>query len=232
MNDEIAELPLSVLLAACQEHTEYFKQNQPSDSRYCTELFRRAIVVQDEDAWDALYTFYTPVIKNWLFRSAATLVESALRHRREAIDESIQDAFIQFFAQFYHQKLQFEAFDLPGLIRYLEKCARTALRDKLREPPLYPLEEVVPAEHVTEHDVLRSMQAEALLEALRQRVAHQEWRLLELRYAENMKSSEAAAAVALSVEQVYRLLPKLRRFLSNDPRLRSLYDRWVNEEEG
>jgi RNA polymerase sigma factor (sigma-70 family) len=231
MSDDISSVPLTHLVNACNEQTEHFKHNKPFDARYCLEIFRRGIVTHDDAAWEALYAIYTTVVKNWLLRSARTLVELARQHSDTAVDDAIQDGFVQFYLQFSSQKLRFADFDLPGLIRYLEKCAWSALKNRTKTEYTYSLV----GEHVDQHAlpddaVLRHMQAIVLLDAIRQRLTSQEWRLLELRYAENMKTSEAAARIGIPVQEAYRLLPKLRQALASDQHLSLLYKRWTNPE--
>jgi RNA polymerase sigma factor (sigma-70 family) len=231
MSDDISTFLLSNLFAACSEQTEHFKQGRSSDPRYCLEIFRRAIVAHDDAAWESLHRIYTPLVKNWLLRSAASLVETARQHQETALDDAIQDGFIQFYYQFYAQKLQFSAFDLPGLIRYLEKCAWSVLlHQTTRSIPTYPLEahaqQMAPPDDV----VLTSMRVAALLDAIQQRITPQEWQLLELRYMENIKTSEAAERVGMPVQAAYRLLPKLRHMLANDQHMRLLYQQWTQSE--
>jgi hypothetical protein len=107
MSDDISSVPLTRLVNACNEQTEHFKHNKPFDARYCLEIFRRGIVTHDDAAWEALYAIYTTVVKNWLLRSARTLVELARQHSDTAVDDAIQDGFVQFYLQFSSQKLRF-----------------------------------------------------------------------------------------------------------------------------
>lgn len=89
------------------------------------ELFRRAIVDGDQEAWETIYFRYQRLVGSWLRRhTAAALVG-------EADDYLINRAFERFWL--YVKPERFNSFaGLPALLQYLKLCAHGALLDEAR----------------------------------------------------------------------------------------------------
>ncbi|MDR5709437.1 MAG: sigma-70 family RNA polymerase sigma factor [Armatimonadota bacterium] len=89
------------------------------------QLFRRALVFRDEDAWRALYTRYQALVASWVRR------HSAFPHAGEPVEWLVNRAFEKMFLAVDEEK--FQRFpDLPSLLRYLQMCAHSAVVDALR----------------------------------------------------------------------------------------------------
>jgi DNA-directed RNA polymerase specialized sigma24 family protein len=89
------------------------------------QLFRRALVFRDEDAWGALYARYQALVASWVRR------HSAFPQAREQVEWLVNRAFEKMFLAVDGEK--FERFpDLPSLLRYLQMCAHSAVVDALR----------------------------------------------------------------------------------------------------
>ncbi len=54
----VQRLPVSSLEERCYEEALRYYQHEPCDGRYGYQLFRRALVSQDEGAWAALERVY------------------------------------------------------------------------------------------------------------------------------------------------------------------------------
>ena len=49
------QLSINELARCCSEETNKFLKQNVSNDRYCLELFRRAIIRRDDDAWSSIY---------------------------------------------------------------------------------------------------------------------------------------------------------------------------------
>jgi len=114
------------LVHRCAQETELFFQRKPYDPRYCFELFRRAIVGRNQQAWESIYGQYLRLVTGWVQRHPlhATSGEEA-----------------QFFANSAFEKMwtaltpeKFERFpDLKSVLRYLQMCVHSAIVDYVRQ---------------------------------------------------------------------------------------------------
>jgi RNA polymerase sigma factor (sigma-70 family) len=103
----------------CKEETERYLRREPYAECYALELFRRAIVQQDNDAWTAIYTQYADVVRRWL---------SA---RSDEHDELVVVAFERFWHAVDAEK--FARFgSLAAVLQYLKLCAHTTRLDRIR----------------------------------------------------------------------------------------------------
>ena len=59
-------LSINDLARCCSEETNKFLKQSVSNDRYCLELFRRAIVRRDDDAWVCIYQQYAPLVLTWV----------------------------------------------------------------------------------------------------------------------------------------------------------------------
>src|SRR5258708_6683331 len=69
-------LSINELARRCSEETNKFLRQSVSNDRYCLELFRRAIVKRDDDAWACIYQQYAPLVLTWVtqHQSAAPML--------------------------------------------------------------------------------------------------------------------------------------------------------------
>ena len=89
------------------------------------ELFRRAIVERDEDAWAAIYARYRPLLVVWAARSNARAAHT------EASSDIADQALARAWSALTPER--FAAFStLPQLLAYLRACVTTAAIDCAR----------------------------------------------------------------------------------------------------
>lgn len=50
----------------CAQESDRFFKRLPHDSRYCYELFRRAVTLGSQRAWDLIYAQYQPLVTSWV----------------------------------------------------------------------------------------------------------------------------------------------------------------------
>lgn len=121
------ELPASLaeLARRCHEETERFFRRLAPDTRYCYELFRRALARREEEAFAYIIANYKPLVEGWV-----------RRHPGFAVSGEDTD----FFATAAFEKLwqavppaRFTKFpDLKKLLRYLKLCVGSSIIDYLR----------------------------------------------------------------------------------------------------
>lgn len=205
-------MPLSSVAQHCRE--ESARPPQQRQSAYCFELFRRAIVERNQEAWAALYAQYFHLVRHWLGDVADP-------------DNLAQEAFERFFRAVGAER--FESFpNLNALLAYL-RCIAVSLHineDRRRAherramgtwlssgsadpapdgPPLPADQEL--AGHIY-----------GLLQGERERL------VFDLTYQFDLAPREIARrhpAVFASVDEVYRIKERIKKRLQRDPQLRS-----------
>ena len=124
--NELPQMGVPELAQRCAQETQNYFQKQSHEPGYCLELFRRAIVRRDDEAWHAVYTQYRSQVERWVYR-----------HPDFAqVDEEAQDftsqAFARFWKSFTEDKLA-ESKSLAGVLSYLQMCVHGAIMDCLRK---------------------------------------------------------------------------------------------------
>ncbi len=115
----IEEVSVSRLAELCGEETARYLRREPYAERYCLELFRRAVAERDDEAWEAVYRQYLPVVRRWLSL------------RPDDGDEETAAAFERFWRAVDGAK--FARFgSLASVLQYLKMCALTARMDAAR----------------------------------------------------------------------------------------------------
>ena len=117
----LADLPMTeVVQAARQEHMQY-RHRQATADCYRYELFRRAIVQDDEWAWSALYEFYAPLVSVWILARASRAGGSDL-------DSLVNETFAR-FARAVTARQWRDFASVGALLSYLKRCAHSAVLD-------------------------------------------------------------------------------------------------------
>lgn len=131
----LKQLTLSDLVKRCAEETDRFRMRQNNDSRFCFEIFRRAISEQDQYAWDMLCRQYKPLVADWWVKPSRGFKASG-----EDLDEIVNRIFEKFWSALTPEK--FNKFsDLKPLLNYLKLCVESVIIDhnrKIEPPNQYP----------------------------------------------------------------------------------------------
>ncbi len=93
------QLTLDALVRRCAAENDCFRRNQPSDPRYAYELFRRALVERNDDAWAALYELYCPLVEHWVRKN------TAFEASGEPSEALVGEAFARFWQAIPRQAL-------------------------------------------------------------------------------------------------------------------------------
>jgi hypothetical protein len=154
--DNLQYLPVPDLADQCARETNLYHHGKTFDERYCFELFRRAIVARDNQAWDAIYAQYQGQVERWVYRHPDF----------GSIDQEAQDFILQAFERFskYFTAEKFgKSQSLAAVLNYLQTCVHGVIVDCWRKMRLAQLEQL---EGVQEGRILdKGATLEDLLEA-------------------------------------------------------------------
>ena len=130
---DLSQMSTTELAEKCVQETNRFfdpgsDESSSHDPRYCFELFQRAVVMRDNEAWGALYTQYYAEMASWARkRSYFSLVEN-----EEDGENLIALAFERFW-KYYTPKNFSQARGLGDVLVYLKKCVITEISNFSRE---------------------------------------------------------------------------------------------------
>ena len=118
-------MDLASLVRRCLTESERFYRGQPHDASYSYELFRRALVERCEQAWEHIYTHYSPLVESWVRRSGAFASSG------ESSEFFVNSAFLRFSRAIGPER--FDSFPtLASLLHYLQLCAGCVVIDSVR----------------------------------------------------------------------------------------------------
>jgi RNA polymerase sigma factor (sigma-70 family) len=112
-------LSVAQLAQRCAEETARYQRREHHDPRCCYELFRRALVQQDEEAWVAIYDQYRRLVKHWM------------GHVPGDVDALVNQTFARFWRALPPDRFK----DFPSLdaiLAYLRRCAQGMAIDARR----------------------------------------------------------------------------------------------------
>lgn len=122
-----SSLTVSQLAECCQAEGKKYQQTGQSNEVYCLELFRRALVEQNQMAWHAIYVQYQALVAAWVHGY------SRFSETGEEVDFFVNEAFARFW-QYRTKPAKTDKFDTLGqYLRYLKLCAWSAIEDYHRK---------------------------------------------------------------------------------------------------
>jgi hypothetical protein len=138
MEKPLDEMSLTILVEYSVREMAKYRRKEPSDDKYCLEIFRRAIVLHDDNAWNALRQQFGENVRLWL--GGHSHREVALRYESE--QTYIDDAFRRFWQAVSDPPLLFTT--IASALTYLRLCLHAAIMDTLRSfarPNIEPIPE-------------------------------------------------------------------------------------------
>lgn len=108
------------LAEMCREESARYRRGRSGERGTCYELFRRAIVDRDQDAWRAVYDQYRRLVGKWV--SGPT----------DRIDERVNRAFAKFWHAVDPQSFSRKFTTIGKVMAYLQLCARSVRIDEHR----------------------------------------------------------------------------------------------------
>jgi hypothetical protein len=213
----IASLSVDALANRCAEENYKYNHQQESDSQYCFELLRRALVNGLSDALTHVFKIFEGQARNWVYRHGR-FVQSG-----EDADYFVNLAFTKFY--FALRGARFEQFPaLPQVLRYLKVCVHSAIAQYVRDQVSFSevsLDEIEPA-YTPDHD--SHISAHELWNHICRLLPDEQDRLLaECTFIQRLKPAQIAHIYPRhwnTVRDISVALQRIRRILRNDVELR------------
>jgi RNA polymerase sigma factor (sigma-70 family) len=117
------------LAQRCAQETDHYLNHRHSDSRYCFELFKRAILERDDSAWTALIHQYKSLVAKWVRKWASKQSDFSPVNEEE---DFIAEAFERFWKHFTPEKLS-KSQSLDAVLQYLKLCVSGTMLDFARK---------------------------------------------------------------------------------------------------
>ena len=204
----------------CTEETNKFLKQVASNDSFCLELFRRAIVDRNDDAWGSIYQQYAPLVLTWVTQhqsvtpilgqeGSAPLVNAAFAKFAQALTPAKMENFVS----------------LAAVLKYLKLCVHSVVADEVRARQMRQFEDTLemitqePASDDPAEDVVASIAAQDLWQIIQEELHREDERIVIYQaYVQGMKPSEICSQnrqLFPTVDDVYRVkrnvLERLRR---------------------
>jgi hypothetical protein len=220
----VRELPLAELARRCREETLRFLRAESRDDSFCFEIFQRAVVSRDDDAWAAIVTQYRGIVLAYVAQHTATTTV------QEPDDFWVNRAFLRFWTAVAPERFgQFP--DLPALLKYLKMCVHSVLMDELRSrragmsSSMSEVPETAQAPDNAERSVIGKIAGAQLWEAVLKELQDESERVVaQLSLMRDLKPSEIFGRYPLlyeSVADVYRVKRNVIERLRRSPEVRA-----------
>ncbi len=222
------QLSINELARSCAEETNKFLKQNASNDRFCLELFRRAIVKRDDDAWACIYQQYAPLVLTWVtqHQSAAALLG------QDGSGPLVNAAFAKFSQALTPAKMgNFDA--LAAILKYLKLCVHSVVADEVRARQSRQYEETLemiehePASDDPADDVISNISAQGLWQVIQEELNGENERILiYLAYVQGMKPGEISSLHRRhfpTVDDVYRIKRNVLERLRRNRRLQLLF---------
>jgi hypothetical protein len=223
-----SELSIQELARSCSEETSKFLRQHVSNDRFCLELFRRAIIHRNDDAWVCIYQQYAPLVLTWVtqHQSATPLLG------QDGSAPLVNAAFAKFSQALTPVKMS--NFDtLAALLKYLKMCVHSVVADEVRTRQSRQYEEALdliehePSSDDPADDVISNLSAHYLWQIIQEELHREDERLLiYLVYVQGMKPGEISSQhrqYFSTVDDVYRIKRNVLERLRRNRRLQSLF---------
>ncbi|GCE14039.1 hypothetical protein [Tengunoibacter tsumagoiensis] len=219
MEPPLDEMSLSVLREYSLREMGKFRRKEESNDTYCLEIFRRAVVLRHNAAWETLQGLFSDNIRIWL--GAHSHRELALR--RESEQTYIDDTFRRFWQAVSDQGLTFKT--LGSALNYLRLCLHCAIMDTVRQHARHSIERIPEQGQPNEPQVEDSYHETELWEAIKSLLpGEREQRVAYLLFHCNLKPREIIRYCPQEFqneEEIYRLKRNImERILRNTAILR------------
>jgi hypothetical protein len=220
----LGEVPIAELGRRCREETLRFLRGEPRDDTFCFEVFARAVVRREDDAWAAIVAQYRGIVLAYVSQHST----AAMLHEQD--DYWVNRAFQRFWSAVGPER--FDQFpDLAALLKYLKLCVHSVLMDEIRArraTPLSSLDEV-PESAVgptsAERGVIGKLAGEQLWAAISAELQGETEQVVAYQsFVRDLKPSEIFVRhprLYASVAEVYRIKRNLIERLRRNPEVRA-----------
>jgi DNA-directed RNA polymerase specialized sigma24 family protein len=214
---------LSTLADLCSKELVLHRRREPADDCYCLEIFRRAMVQHDDQAWSMVQQCFGEIVRIWV--RSHTSSDIAFLHDTE--ENYVAQTFSRFWYAVRDQRLEFAT--LNSALSYLHATLNGLIMDTMRVH-FRSREVSLPDPGFSQEPVAEDIDDnQTLWESLRSLLPDErERRVTYLLYYCGLKPREIVSRFPIEfvdVKEVYRLnqnvIERLRR---NRDRLRWLLD--------
>lgn len=126
MEDLPAQMSLSALADRCMREIEKYRRNEPYNDQYCLEIFYRAMVQHNHDAWELLQERFSPTVRAWLRNHPQR--DFACRLQPE--EDYVAETFVRVWQASMRNTLEFDT--MAAALRYLKLSLQASVIDTLR----------------------------------------------------------------------------------------------------
>lgn len=235
-----ALLTLSGVAHRCADEAARLRAHEPTDWRYCYELFRRAIVERDTQAWNLVCERFWPHVRDWVGR------HRLMNLWPESPDALVGEAFARMWRACSADMFA-RSQDLTHLLSYLRHCAESALIQHARaiqrrqfdvslfesddetsapSQSIESLEPETPASETPEEIVMHDQNMRMLWQQVERSLHDEQERLVIYAcFVLDMKPREIYArhkSLFNDVREVYRVKERVFTRLRNDQQLAEL----------
>lgn len=227
-------MPLNDLAHQCAQETILYFKARVNDTRYCFELFRRAITERDGLAWDVIISQYRPLVAKWVNRWADKHPDFPLA--REEAEDFIAEAFKRFWSHFTPAKFG-KSQGLDGVLKYLKTCVNSAILDIRRKMRHMQFDQKPENEDEDETSPNQGVSGETPEESLQK---GEIWKSIKMRLKDDKEHIVVYASFFLvlspreifvefptvfrDVEEIYQCKANVLARLSRDPDIRDLFN--------
>jgi hypothetical protein len=128
-SDNLASWDAHQLAQRCAAQQQRFHQHQPSDDRYCLELFLRALYRRDELAWSLAYQQFFGTVLAWVHQHPCANLVLAY----EEAETYATEAFSRFWVATRSDGDAPPRFPtLASILAFLKVCVNSVMLDKVR----------------------------------------------------------------------------------------------------
>lgn len=129
----VSALSLAGLAHRCAEETRRWTQRLEATLQYCYELFRRAIALHDQEAWELVLTQYQRLMQSWVAR------HPQFASTGETVDYFVNGACAKLWTRITPER--FGNFpDVRSILRYLQMCLHSSVTDYMRQHAVVTVE--------------------------------------------------------------------------------------------
>lgn len=114
------------LVNECIIQTNEFHHNRPSDDQPCLELFRRALIEHDQEAWSAIYNLHYNQVMRWVY------THPRFRFTGENANIFANQAFARLWQYGSRHAKEGRFNTVAEYMQYLKRCTWSAIEDELR----------------------------------------------------------------------------------------------------
>lgn len=126
MNESYHQMELSLLASRCADALRLRRLKETFNELFCLEIFRRAMLYQNEPAWEVLQQRFHETVRIWLYKHP--YADVALH--RDSEQNYIALTFSRFWQAVHDQSMEFS--NLRAALSYLHATLGGLLTDAMR----------------------------------------------------------------------------------------------------